>query len=108
MARYREPLGTLRETPDEWGLGIWTLSKFAPIWRLGWAHELSDAAKWVAYRFSWFGLHYVGLVFDSGGDDPEWYMAGWERDYNAAVADKLVAFLNAEIDDRRAGGVSKY
>ncbi len=108
MDRYRQPLGTLRETPHEWGLGVWTLSKFTTTWRIGWGHELRETAMWVTYPFTWFGAKFVGVVFDSGGDDPEWYMAGWERDYNTVPAERVVAFLNAEIADRRAGIVSKY
>jgi hypothetical protein len=53
-------------------------------------------------------LSYIGLVFDSGGDEPAWYMAGWFRDYNSHVAGYLIDFVNREIADRFVGKVSKY
>jgi len=109
MRRYKEELKAgVRESIHEWGIGSWTLSKFGKTWRIGWAHTLHEGAKWIAYRFTWQGDGYVGLVFDSAADKPEWYMAGWYRDYNAAVAQGVVDFLNAEIADRLAGKVSKY
>lgn len=109
MRRYAtESSDGILETEFEWGLGTWTLSKFDKRWRIGWSRPLSEKAQWIAYPFAWHGDSYVGLIFESGGDQPAWYMAGWYHDYNRDVAERLVSFLNDEIADRLAGKISKY
>lgn len=109
MARHDRPLThALKESIHEWACGEWSLSKFSTTWRIGWAHKLRAQAKWATFRFAWFGTTLIGLVFDSGGDEPAWYMPGWVREDNAAVAEGWVAFLNREIASRLAGEVSPY